>query len=101
MSELKPCPNKCSSSGEIFNGYEMEVCPVCHGNTVIKADPIETEVGQNTCTDTIPTWQPTDAQIDSACLSYDHSFGLMGEQSRDQLRFEAKEWLHAWRKEFE
>ena len=36
----------------------MEVCPVCHGNTVIKADPIETEVGQNTCTDTIPTWQP-------------------------------------------
>ena len=33
--ELKPCPNGCSSAGEIWNGEGLEVCPVCHGNTVV------------------------------------------------------------------
>lgn len=38
--------------------------------------------------------------IDSVCLSFDHSFGLMGDRGKEILRFTAKEWLHAWRKEF-
>ena len=37
---------------------------------------------------------PTDAQIASACLSYDHSFGLMDQERRDRLRFQCREW---WR----
>ena len=38
--------------------------------------------------------KPTDAQIADACLSYDHSFGLMDEDQQKRLRFEAREW---WR----
>lgn len=41
---------------------------------------------------------PTDAQINSACLSYRHDFGLMNKRDQDNLRFEANEWLIAWRK---
>ncbi len=41
----------------------------------------------------------TDDQINSACLSYRHDFGLMEEHDRQRLRWEAQEWLHAWRKE--
>lgn len=42
----------------------------------------------------------TEAQINSACLSYRHDFGLLDEHDKERLRFVAKEWLHAWRKEF-
>ena len=42
---------------------------------------------------------PTEAQICSACLSYDHSFGLMDGPQRVAMMHEAREWLHAWRKE--
>jgi hypothetical protein len=45
------------------------------------------------------TWEPTEAQINSACLSYDHSFGLMEGAERQMVRFEAREWLRAWQKE--
>jgi len=41
----------------------------------------------------------TEEQVDSACLSYRHDFGLLPEGDRNQLRFEAREWLHAWLKE--
>ena len=44
--------------------------------------------------------EPSDETIDSVCLSYNHSFGLMSKEEQDLLRFKAKEWLHAWRKEF-
>lgn len=44
-------------------------------------------------------WKPTPAQIDSACLSYRHDYGLMLEPDRARLRFQALEWLHAWHKE--
>ena len=37
---------------------------------------------------------PTPAQVDDACMSYDHSFGLMDAKQADALRFKAKEW---WR----
>ena len=42
---------------------------------------------------------PTEAQICSACPSYDHSFGLMDGPQRVAMMHEAREWLHAWRKE--
>lgn len=41
---------------------------------------------------------PTDAQVNSACLSYRHDFGLLQDQQREMVRFEAKEWLIAWQK---
>lgn len=44
---------------------------------------------------------PTEAQTASACMSYRHDFGLMGEDQRKQLMWEAKEWLRAWQKELE
>lgn len=40
---------------------------------------------------------PTEAQIVSACLSYDHSFGLMDGPQRVALMHQAREWFHAWR----
>jgi hypothetical protein len=44
-------------------------------------------------------WKPTPAQIDSACLSYRHDYGLLLEPERAKLRFQALEWLRAWQKE--
>lgn len=43
--------------------------------------------------------KPTREQIDSACLSYRHHFGLLSEPEKEQLRREAGYWLAAWRKE--
>ena len=43
--------------------------------------------------------KPTDAQINSACLSFRHDFGLLPEELRHQIRFDAVEWLNAWLKE--
>jgi hypothetical protein len=34
----------------------------------------------------------TDEQIDSACLSYRHDFGLLSVVGQDYIRFQAKEW---------
>ncbi len=42
---------------------------------------------------------PTPAQIDSACLSFRHDFGLLSKEQQDTLRLEAKYWLEAWDKE--
>ena len=42
---------------------------------------------------------PTPAQIDSACLSYRHDFGLLPDHERAALRYEALEWWIAWQKE--
>ncbi|MGB6080287.1 MAG: hypothetical protein WBF99_12585 [Xanthobacteraceae bacterium] len=44
-------------------------------------------------------WEPTDAQINSACLSFRHDYGLLHEDDRRQVQFEAVEWLRAWQKE--
>ena len=41
-------------------------------------------------------WQPTDAQLDSACYSYRHDFGLLSPEEQASVRFQAKEWLRAW-----
>jgi hypothetical protein len=42
--------------------------------------------------------KPTQAEINSACMYMDHSFGLMDEERRKTLSFEACEWLNAWHK---
>jgi len=42
---------------------------------------------------------PTDAQVNSACLSYRHDFGLLPDEQRKTVMFQAREWLHAWQKE--
>lgn len=43
--------------------------------------------------------EPTAQQVDSVCLSYRHDFGLLDEDDKNKLRFQAKEWLIAWQKE--
>lgn len=46
------------------------------------------------------SWEkPTAREIDSACMSFRHDFGLMDQEQKDRLRWQAYEWLHAWRKE--
>lgn len=42
--------------------------------------------------------EPTDGELDSACMWYRHDFGLMKGFPRTKLRSEAREWLRAWRK---
>ena len=42
----------------------------------------------------------TAKQINSACLSYRHDFGLMTIDEKNSLQFQAIEWLRAWQKEF-
>lgn len=37
---------------------------------------------------------PTDGQLVSACLSYNHGYGLMDPEQRDKLHFQCREW---WR----
>ena len=41
--------------------------------------------------------EPTTADVYDACMSYRHDFGLMSDEERVKLAFEAKEWLRAWR----
>lgn len=43
--------------------------------------------------------EPTPAQVNSACLSYRHDFGLLSVEQKNAARFMAREWLHAWQKE--
>jgi len=42
--------------------------------------------------------EPTNDEIHSACLYYDHSYGLMDASKREHLQFVAKEWLRSWQK---
>ncbi len=41
-------------------------------------------------------WQPTDAQVHSACLSFRQDYGLLPPGKQAELRFQAREWLRAW-----
>jgi hypothetical protein len=43
--------------------------------------------------------EPTVAQVNSACMSFRHDFGLLNESGQQQERFVALEWLRAWQKE--
>lgn len=38
-------------------------------------------------------------QVRSACLSYDHSFGLMSKDDQDRLKTQAKWWFNAFENE--
>lgn len=42
--------------------------------------------------------EPTQREVDEACMNYDHSFGLMSIADANKLRFSAREWLRAWQK---
>jgi hypothetical protein len=42
--------------------------------------------------------EPTVEQVNDACLSYAHDYGLMNREDREKLSWQAKWWLHAWRK---
>lgn len=44
---------------------------------------------------------PKPEQVDSACLSFRHDYGLLEDGEKDRVRFEAIEWFVAWVKEFE
>lgn len=54
-----------------------------------------------TRTDLIPTWNLTDQQVDSACLSFRHDFGLLDRKQQDSLRFQCRQWSEAIGKGFE
>lgn len=41
-------------------------------------------------------WEPTEAQITSACYSYRHDFGSLPPEEQARLRSQAKYWLMAW-----
>ena len=34
--------------------------------------------------------------VDSICLTYRHDFGLLREEEKNKVRFECREWLHAF-----
>jgi hypothetical protein len=42
--------------------------------------------------------RPTDDQIESACLSYRHDFGLLEAAQQSQIKYAGLEWLLAWQK---
>lgn len=48
-----------------------------------------------------PAQEPeaTRAQVNSACLSYRHDFGLLAPDRQGDLQNEAREWLRAWQRE--
>ena len=39
---------------------------------------------------------PTHREVDEACMSYRHDFGLLSIADANIVRFEAQEWLKAW-----
>jgi hypothetical protein len=41
-------------------------------------------------------WKPTEAQLNSACMSFRHDFGLLSPEEQREIRFVAREWLRAW-----
>jgi len=43
--------------------------------------------------------KPTNAEINDACMSFTHDFGLLGKDGQDNLKYAAKEWLKAWAKQ--
>jgi hypothetical protein len=44
-------------------------------------------------------WEPTDAEVHSACLSYRHDFGLLPDRDRRAVEYAARSWLKAWLRE--
>jgi hypothetical protein len=46
-----------------------------------------------------PITEPTAQQIDSACMAWQHDFGLLDESDKRMRRTEAREWFIIWQKE--
>jgi len=76
------------------------------GSVAEHADNVTPEVLCKKCgsQDTRPTkrpkpFDPSAAQLHSACLSYRHDYGVMSEEARKSLQFTALEWFRAWQKE--
>src|SRR5690606_22494577 len=42
--------------------------------------------------------EPTQAQIDDACMWYRHDFGLLDDEEREHMRSQARAWFGAWGK---
>lgn len=45
--------------------------------------------------------KPSYQDIEQACFYYRHDFSLLTSEQQAELRYEAKEWLHAWEKSIE
>jgi hypothetical protein len=45
--------------------------------------------------------KPSYAEINSACMWYNHGFGVMDKDECEKIRFEAEEWLMAWKKVYD
>lgn len=43
---------------------------------------------------------PTSSQLDDACLSFRHDFGLLEGEDRQAVRRQALDWLRCWRRAF-
>lgn len=117
LAALLPCPFCGNSKGlavanenpqDLSGGYFI-ACPSCDASTGLRfacgEDPIPLLIEQWNRRAALAA-QPvagavaTEAQLNSACMSYRHDFGLMTPDEQERLRWSAKEWLHAWRKEF-
>jgi hypothetical protein len=48
----------------------------------------------------IKNGEPTEVQLADVCMWYRHDFGLLSDEEKKRLMFEAKERLRAWRKAF-
>lgn len=44
---------------------------------------------------------PTRNQLDDACCSYRHDYGILDEDARESLRLNAAKWFFIWQKELE
>jgi len=42
--------------------------------------------------------EPTDAQVNDACMWYRHDFGLLDDEEKKHVRFQARGWFRAWGK---
>lgn len=45
--------------------------------------------------------EPTDRQVDSACMAYRHDFGSLPSETKNHIRVAARRWGHAWRQGLE
>lgn len=46
----------------------------------------------------VSTATPSPVQLFDACLYYRHDFGMLGDEEREKVELEAKEWYYAWQK---
>ena len=64
---------------------------------VAKYSDIVSDGGLDSRNTTPPQRKPlTDEDYVNACMSYRHDFGLMTQEQRDKLMFQAREWARAF-----